>query len=120
MSNDISVDDFLRGNYLEKGDFPEPRSMTIIKGDVREVGQEQERKLCIWFAGEDRPMTLNKTNINTMKDAYGSKTSGWIGKQVIVYNDPNVSYAGKRTGGLRIRVDAPTQEAMTDFDDLTV
>jgi hypothetical protein len=30
-------------------------------------------------------------------------TDDWTGKKIVLYNDPNVSYAGKIIGGIRVR-----------------
>jgi hypothetical protein len=49
-------------------------------------------------------MVLNSTNIQLMAKACGSDdTDDWIGKQIIVYVDENVSFGGELVGGLRIR-----------------
>ena len=42
--------------------------------------------------------------------ALGSpETDDWKGKQITMYNDRTVSFAGKLTGGIRIRPNAPDQ-----------
>jgi hypothetical protein len=33
----------------------------------------------------------------------GDDTDDWIGKQVILYNDESIQFAGKVTGGLRFK-----------------
>ena len=44
----------------------------------------------------------------------------WLGQQIVLYTDPNVSYGGKLVGGIRIRAKrkaaAPAPKA-DDFDD---
>ena len=108
---DIAVDEFLRGNYLEQSDFTTPRTMTLIKVEARDVGgdEDRERKLHVWFSGEDRALVMNKTNIGILKAAFGNMASNWIGKQVEVYVDSNVMFGGKRVGGLRMRIPQTAQ-----------
>jgi hypothetical protein len=64
-------------------------------------------------------MLLNSTNIKLLEKACGSDdTDDWVGKEVIVYNDENVSFGGQITGGLRIRKQqaAPTRKADPKLD----
>jgi hypothetical protein len=49
-------------------------------------------------------MVLNSTNIKRLAKACNSDdTDEWIGKQVTLYVDPDVEFAGNVVGGLRIR-----------------
>jgi hypothetical protein len=34
---------------------------------------------------------------------HSEESDGWIGKQIMLYNDPNVMFAGKLVGGIRVR-----------------
>jgi len=50
-------------------------------------------------------MVLNSTNIQLLAKACESEdTDDWIGKKVIIYSDPNVSFGGKLVGGLRVKL----------------
>jgi hypothetical protein len=48
-------------------------------------------------------MVLNATNREILKRTFGDDTDLTIGKQIVVYVDPNISYAGKIIGGIRMR-----------------
>lgn len=49
-------------------------------------------------------MVMNSTNLQLAAQALGSDdTDHWIGKQVVLYNDPSVQFQGKLIGGIRIR-----------------
>jgi hypothetical protein len=64
-------------------------------------------KLVAFFEEFDRPMivALGTTNIKLMAKAlrFRHHSDDWVGKQVIVYTDPNVSFGGELTGGLRVK-----------------
>ena len=49
-------------------------------------------------------MVLNSTNAQLIaKIAKSEETDHWTGVKVVLYNDPSVSFAGKITGGIRVR-----------------
>ena len=64
-------------------------------------------KMCLhWLGGEPLPFLLNKTNIKRIAKLFGDDTDEWMGKEVTLYNDPDVEYMGEVVGGLRVRVQA--------------
>jgi len=55
---------------------------------------------------------MNSTNGQTIAAITGSEDSdGWIGYQIVLYADPNVSFAGQRVGGIRVRASRRPQVA---------
>jgi len=112
--------------YLAKEDVGIPGvNLTIAKFTRETVGQGNDagEKAVLWFKENDyKPMVLNKTNKNRIKHFLGATTAEEvIGKQVNVYNDPDIEYGGEITGGLRIRgvagTQAPTPNALRSPDD---
>lgn len=98
----------LESKYLKQSDVDEDYIVTIESVEhVNVAAQDADKdewKWCVHFAEFDKPMVLNSTNIQSLAKACDSEdTDDWTGKQVIVYTDPNVSYAGKLVGGLRIK-----------------
>ena len=52
----------------------------------------------------DKPMVLNSTNGQIIAQITGSDdTDHWTGHKIVLYNDPNITFAGKLTGGIRAR-----------------
>ena len=101
----MKLNDLYPSRYLKAEAVPKPTPVTIT--DVREeaVDQDGTRKPVMYFAefGE-RGMVLNITNASLAQDILGSdETSDWVGHQVTLFNDPSVTYGGKRCGGLRLR-----------------
>ena len=83
-------------------------------------GQPPEMKWVVHFS-ECKPLVLNSTNGQLISNALSSpETDDWAGKQIVLYNDPNVSFGGKLTGGVRARaVQAQTENPAPGFDAAT-
>lgn len=80
----------------------------VVKRNVSQEGADEEQKWCLTFNELDKPLVLNVTNIQLCEEIFGSDESNdWIGKRLVLYVDPNVMYAGKRTGGIRVRKPKP-------------
>jgi hypothetical protein len=99
--------EMIPSNYLKQSDFPEDYIVTVVKVERKNIameGKPAEYKWLMSFREFDKPMVLNSTNIHAMEKACGSDdTDDWIGKEVIVYVDENVSFGGELVGGLRIK-----------------
>lgn len=96
----------IESKYLKKDDAGEGLLATIRSLKKENVGREdeQEIKWVIHF-DECKPLVLNGTNIALIEKALGTdETDDWIGKQIVLYNDENVSFGGKVTGGVRVDV----------------
>lgn len=93
--------------FLKKEDFPKPTLVTIKRFEQDNVAPEDKPKEMKWvvhFHELDRGMVLNPTNIQLLKVAVGSNDPDQaVGKKIVVFTDPTIAYAGKITGGLRVR-----------------
>ena len=101
--------------FLKKEDI-DPAKLVTINGlrqaNVALDDQPEEMKWTMFFKELDKPMVLNSTNIQLLcKVLDTDETDEWIGKEIVVFNDQNVSFGGKITGGIRIR--APKKQALT-------
>lgn len=110
-------------NYLQKSDV-EPPVLVTIKGDmvqenIAKEGQPEDLKWCLYFQEYEKPLIVNSTNGQLIAKALGSEeSSDWDGKQIVLYNDPNVSFGGKLTGGIRVRAKKKSKEVRdTDPDE---
>ena len=89
--------DTLAGDDLIAG----PRVITI-KAICVEKGQD--RPLIINFHGDEgRPFKPCKTTARTLASLWGGDFEKWVGRSVELYRDPDVVYAGKNTGGVRVK-----------------
>jgi hypothetical protein len=93
--------------YVRKEDFPLPRILTLSAVREEEVtapGKKPKRKIVLYFNEIEKGLVLNQANGDVLFEMTGSDDpEQWIGQRVEVYNDPNVTYAGKRVGGIRLR-----------------
>jgi hypothetical protein len=94
--------------FLKKEDVGEDGTLVTIKRveqiNVALEGDPPEEKWCMSFREFDKPMVLNTTNAQLCEKFLGSDdTDDWIGQQVVVYDEPNVSFGGKLVGGIRIK-----------------
>lgn len=101
------VGDMIASKYLKIADVPDPVIVTIAGVKQVNIAKEDdtpEYKWVIKFEEFDKPMVLNSTNIHVCaKVLLSDDTDDWRGKEIILFNDPNVSFKGEITGGLRFR-----------------
>lgn len=99
--------DMRPSQFLKQEDVGRGLLLTVtgcVQKNVAQEGADAELKWCLTFQESDKPMTLNSTNIQLCEQVFGSDdTDHWIGQRLVAYVDPNVSYAGKLTGGIRVR-----------------
>ncbi len=85
---------------------------SVVQMNVAMEGASQELKWCMTFHEMEKPLVLNSTNIQLTAKICGSEdTDDWTGKRIVLYTDPNVSYAGKLIGGIRVRAPKPSAAA---------
>lgn len=107
------IDDMIESKYLKKSDVEPAKLVTIKeckKENIAQDNQPAEYKFTLYFNELAKPLVLNTTNIHATAVACNAQQSEeWIGKPIVLYVDPNVSYMGKVIGGIRVR--APKQGA---------
>jgi len=105
--------------WLNKTDIQHPTQAVIARVEMQEVGFEDDKEnkpVMTFRGGHIKPMTLNAGNWDTLEQAYGHNSDEWIGKPVEIFIDPDVKYAGKKVGGLRVRLpSAPAPSAAVPF-----
>jgi len=116
---------FPPSEYLKSEDVDEAggeMSLTIASVSKKEYtdeenGGKKEVKGQLTFVEVEKKLTLNVTNTNTLVTMFGGNDidKTWLGKNVILYVDPHVKYAGKEVKGIRIRLIDPKQDAVTEY-----
>ena len=101
------ISDMIESKYLKQSDVHDDTVVTIVKigkANIAKEGDEPEMKWLCRFNEFPKPMVLNSTNIKRLGRACETdEIEGCIGKQVMLYVDPDVEFAGNVVGGLRIR-----------------
>lgn len=100
------IHEMIESKFLKKEDAGDGILVTIKGVEKRDVGTEAEpEQKWVLLLVEQKPLVLNSTNLALLEKAFGSDdTDDWIDKQVVLYNDENVSFGGKLTGGVRVDV----------------
>ena len=105
------IGEMIESKYLKQSDVDTDVIVTVQKvgkANVAPKGEEPEYKWLIRFNEFEKPMVLNSTNIKRLAKACQSDdTDEWLNKQVVLYVDPDVEFAGNVVGGLRIRAHRP-------------
>ena len=101
------IHEMLESKFLKKEDVGAGVLYTInavVQKNVAKEGADPEYKWAMCFEQNDKPLVLNSTNIQLCQAVFGSDdTDDWLGKQIVLYTDPNVSFQGKVIGGIRVR-----------------
>lgn len=120
-----NVNQMIESKYLKQSDLDGETEVTIVKIgqlNVAREDQEPEMKWAVRFQEFKKPMVLNSTNIQLLSKACESEESeDWIGRKVVIYADPNVSFGGKLVGGLRVKLpvkQAAPRKPAGKFDDM--
>jgi len=101
----MNIDQAFPSKYMKSADVTAPVKVTIKQVVVEVVDEDKnERKPILYFHQLEHGLVLNKTNANALSGAFSSETDNWTDKQVGLWVDPNVQYAGKTVPGLRIKI----------------
>lgn len=107
------INEMAESKFIKKEDCDPPILVTVtqaVQHDVSMQNDPTEMKWCLEFAETTKPLVLNMTHMRQIEAITGSdNTDDWIGKKLVLFLDPNVTYGGKITGGTRVR--APKQQA---------
>ena len=95
------VSDLKNSKFLTKNDVEPDVLATVDRYEEVNVAMESqapELKWVLYFKELDKPLVLNNTNGQLIEIFTGTDDfDGWLGKQVILYNDKTVSFAGTIT-----------------------
>jgi hypothetical protein len=87
-SDQLNADDLIAG------------PMTVKFGKVSKVSGDQP--IAIQLHGDFQPFKPCKSMRRLLVAAWGNDATVWEGRDVTLYNDPDVMYAGQKVGGIRI------------------
>ncbi len=100
--------------YLKAADLAgQDRTVNIRACVQEELGQgaEMEVKPVLYFDGGQKGLVLNKTNAQAIADDYGDDTEAWTGREIVLFIQ-KVTFQGKLTPAIRVRVQAAPQPAV--------
>lgn len=104
------ISELKKSSFVTKSDLGPSGSLFTITGceqvNVAQEGAQPEMKWALNLQEIEKPFVLNSTNGQLIAQFTGStKMEVWgeMRAKVVLYFDPNVSYAGKLMGGIRAR-----------------
>ncbi len=74
-------------DWLKAADI-KGKNVSVVISSVGEIhfdakeGQSAQDKATLKFEGKEKGVVLNATNTNTLIEAYGSDSDGWVGKEI--------------------------------------
>jgi hypothetical protein len=106
LEKNMKLKEMLESKYLQQEDVDGEVVVTVHalkKVNVAKEDETPEYKWTVKFQEFAKPMVANATNVKRMFKALGEDSEEWLGKQIILYVDPDVEFGGKIVGGLRVR-----------------
>lgn len=103
--------DLFPSKYLKASDINGADMVVTIQSlSQEELGPQKDLKTVVYFAETDKGLVLNKTNTEVIADLYPGKIGNWVGKKIALYTT-EVTFAGKTTLGVRVRLRKPEESA---------
>lgn len=107
--------------YLKASDIPEGEQVTVkihrlSIEDVAGSGDPEDDKPVLYFQNKSKGLVLNKTNANTISQAYGDETDNWISNPVVLYAT-ETTYQGRMVPCIRVRIARKAQSLTETLDD---
>lgn len=105
----MNLNDFRKSKFLKKEDVGDGVLVTIARVSEENIameGAEPDHRPAIWFNELEKPLICNSTNAQIIAQVTGKDTDvdkNWVGAQIVLYTDPNISFGGKLVGGIRVR-----------------
>jgi hypothetical protein len=103
----VRTKDLFPSKFLQSADVKAKQIVATISHMAQEMvgqGQDQKKKPVLHLEGH-KPMVLNRTNCETLEEAFGD-SDDWPGHKIKIYC-VKTQYAGKTVDGLRIEPIVP-------------
>ena len=102
----MKISKYRSSKWLKKEDVEalslEERRTEVVSIEEDKVGDDL--KPVVSFKGIEKPWPINMTGLEVLAELTGSQdTEDFVGTKVEVFVDPDVRYAGKRVGGIKLR-----------------
>jgi hypothetical protein len=114
----MRADQAFPSKYLKSSDVKErPRIAVISHIEQEKVGkgQDAEEKIVLHFEGDAKPMVLNRTNWDTLEEAFGD-SDDWTGHRVKI-RTARTQFQGKHVDGIRLEAIVPKPALKDDLND---
>jgi len=104
----MKIHEMMDSKYLKKEEVGEDGTVVTIEGfervNVAPDDKPEELKWIMHTREFDKPLIINTTNLKLCERVLGSDdTDDYIGKQIVLYNEPNITFGDKLVGGIRVK-----------------
>lgn len=96
---DISQDLVTRSDQLNADDLLGGQILVHVQGAAR---RGDDGRVIVRLAGR-LPWAPCKTMLRLLVHAWGPETDAWVGRWLLLYRDPKVTFGGDEVGGIRVR-----------------
>jgi hypothetical protein len=126
---DYNARDYISSTFIKKAELRSggPRRLAIRTVEEGEGlpgrnGQAPKKELQLVFTDDSRFSLRAQTNLRRMFEAFGDRTSLWVGREIELYFSPDVvNPGGGEPGGIRLRlpdaVSVPTSRFVSELDE---
>src|ERR1043166_2481713 len=100
------LSDYDKSKYWKAPDLDRERKFKIKAVTEEELNDgkgNKDRKVVLWFTNSEKGLPLNKTNLRTLKGAFGDDVAGLLNRVIALF--PVMADNGKP--GIRIRILPP-------------
>jgi hypothetical protein len=112
----MRASDAFPSRYLKSSDVKSKQQIaTISHLETETVGQDKKEKPVLHFEDGVKPMVVNRTNFETLEEAFGD-SDDWPGHKVKIFC-ARTSYQGKKTDGIRVEAIIPKPTLEADLND---
>lgn len=107
------VSELKESKYLKKEDCPLSLTISHLEQENVGIGDEEDLRWVLYFKEFPKGLIMNITNGEIMAENFGTdEMSDWVNRRVELYNDRNVTFKGKRVGGVRVKSIEPSVESV--------
>ena len=110
---EIDLESMYGSRFLSTADIGDRKVRTKIlkvrKEELRRDDGTKRGRFVLSFEALDKPLVVNATIKDLLVASLGRVPAKWVGASVGIFVDPNVTFGGKRVGGIRLRVLEPVQ-----------
>jgi hypothetical protein len=98
----MKISESFPSKYLKASDL-QGREVRVTMGHVETEKLGDDQRPVLYFKGKEKGVVLNRTNSNTIADAYGDDTEDWFDQPLILFS-VMVDFQGKVGPAIRCRV----------------
>lgn len=99
----MKANELYPSRYLKTDAVEEDMTLTIRDVEMSDDTAFEEQRPLAYFEEIEPPFVLNRTNVKTLRAAFGNETDDWVGQRVTLY-PTEVDYQGKLVATIRIRI----------------